>query len=105
MATQTTTIAETAELRPISRAQTVQSSPAPSSYATDSPPPDATAALSMPVSLRLQLTSTYICFLLAGLNDSSVGALIPFIRSHYDLGSDLVAIMYGISVLEQRKLY
>lgn len=57
-------------------------------------PAHAVDATSLPTSVKLKIISTYVCFLLAGLNDGSLGALIPYIRAHYSLGSDLVAQVY-----------
>ncbi|EJU01334.1 MFS general substrate transporter [Dacryopinax primogenitus] len=45
----------------------------------------------------LKLLSCCVCFLVAGLNDGSLGALLPYLIGTYNISPSLVGIMYGTS--------
>ncbi|KAL4742442.1 major facilitator superfamily domain-containing protein [Aspergillus similis] len=45
--------------------------------------------------LLLKLISSGFSFFVAGLNDGSLGALIPYIRQEYDIDTNMVSIVYG----------
>lgn len=45
--------------------------------------------------VRLKVFSAAFCFLNAGINDGSLGALIPYILRHYDISTAWMAIPYG----------
>ncbi|KAF2209949.1 hypothetical protein CERZMDRAFT_113662 [Cercospora zeae-maydis SCOH1-5] len=48
---------------------------------------------------NLKISSAAIAFFNAGINDGSLGALIPYILRHYDISTGWMAIPYGISFL------
>ncbi|KAL4976865.1 major facilitator superfamily domain-containing protein [Aspergillus desertorum] len=50
---------------------------------------------STPRLLLLKLISSGFSFFVAGLNDGSLGALIPYIRQGYDVDTNMVSIVYG----------
>ncbi|KAL4797811.1 major facilitator superfamily domain-containing protein [Aspergillus venezuelensis] len=54
-------------------------------------PPEAPA----PRLLLLKLISAGFSFFVAGVNDGSLGALIPHIREEYDINTNMVSIVYG----------
>lgn len=41
----------------------------------------------------LKLASAGLSFFCAGMNDGSLGALVPYILRHYDINTDLVSIV------------
>lgn len=43
--------------------------------------------------LLLKLISSGFSFFVAGLNDGSLGALVPYIRQEYDIGTNMVSIV------------
>lgn len=43
--------------------------------------------------LLLKLLSSGFSFFVAGMNDGSLGSLIPYIREQYDIGTNMVAIV------------
>ncbi|KAL4931842.1 putative MFS transporter [Aspergillus undulatus] len=45
--------------------------------------------------LLLKLISSGFSFFVAGINDGSLGALIPHIRQEYDIDTNMVSIVYG----------
>lgn len=45
--------------------------------------------------VRLKVFSAAFCFFNAGINDGSLGALIPYILRHYDISTAWMAIPYG----------
>ncbi|KAL2808255.1 major facilitator superfamily domain-containing protein [Aspergillus granulosus] len=49
----------------------------------------------IPRLLLLKLISSGFSFFVAGVNDGSLGALIPYIRQEYDINTDMVSILYG----------
>ncbi|KAL4807513.1 major facilitator superfamily domain-containing protein [Aspergillus unguis] len=49
----------------------------------------------VPRLLLLKLISSGLSFFVAGLNDGSLGALIPYIREQYDIDTNMVSIVYG----------
>lgn len=54
---------------------------------TEFPPDEATA---LPL---LKLLSAGFSFFVAGTNDGSIGALIPYILSSYHIGTSIIAIL------------
>ncbi|GAB1201186.1 hypothetical protein APSETT444_010574 [Aspergillus pseudonomiae] len=60
------------------------------SVQVDSPEPE----LQTP-RLLLKLISAGFAFYVAGVNDGSLGALIPYIREAYDIDTNMVSIVYG----------
>jgi fucose permease len=44
-----------------------------------------------------KLISSAFAFFVAGTNDGSLGALIPYILSNYSIGTGSIAILYGIT--------
>ncbi|KAA8648091.1 putative MFS transporter [Aspergillus tanneri] len=48
-----------------------------------------------PPRLLLKLISAGFAFFVAGINDGSLGALIPYIREAYQIDTNLVAVVYG----------
>lgn len=52
--------------------------------------------------ILLKLVSAGFSFFVAGVNDGSLGSVIPYIRSAYHIGTNLVAI---VCVLFDRKRY
>jgi Na+/melibiose symporter-like transporter len=48
-------------------------------------------------SVKLQLLSCCVCFIVAGLNDGSLGTLLPYLLSTYNLSTSFVGIMYATS--------
>lgn len=66
----------------------------------DSPPPQeevtvATHPLEVKGPVRLKLFSAAFCFLNAGINDGSLGALIPYILRQYAISTSWMAIPYA----------
>lgn len=57
-------------------------------------PPRPTALQVLP-----KLLSCFLCVFVAGLNDGSLGALIPYILTHYRITSTMVGLLYGTSFL------
>jgi hypothetical protein len=47
--------------------------------------------------VKLQLLSCCVCFLVAGLNDGSLGTLLPYLLSTYTISTSFVGIMYATS--------
>jgi len=45
--------------------------------------------------LRWKLISAGFSFFVAGTNDGSMGALLPYILRDYHIGTSLVAVLYG----------
>ncbi|KAL2859898.1 putative MFS transporter [Aspergillus lucknowensis] len=45
--------------------------------------------------LLLKLITSGFSFFVAGVNDGSLGALIPYIRQQYDIGTNMVSVVYG----------
>ncbi|KAK1147169.1 hypothetical protein N8T08_001908 [Aspergillus melleus] len=52
-----------------------------------------------PPRLLLKLVSAGFAFFVAGLNDGSLGALIPYIRKSYHIDTNLVSVVYGTTFL------
>ncbi|KAF9892699.1 hypothetical protein FE257_001101 [Aspergillus nanangensis] len=48
-----------------------------------------------PPRLLLKLISAGFAFFVAGVNDGSLGSLIPYIRDAYDIDTNMVAVVYG----------
>lgn len=46
-----------------------------------------------PPLLALKLISSGFAFFVAGLNDGSLGALIPYIRQQYDIDTNMVSVV------------
>ncbi|RPA82476.1 MFS transporter [Ascobolus immersus RN42] len=46
-----------------------------------------------------RLVSALLCFITAGINDATLGPLIPYLQKHYAIGPGLVAIVYIPSFL------
>ena len=46
---------------------------------------------------KLKLLSCCLCFLVAGLNDGSLGALVPYFLRQYSIGENFVGIVYATS--------
>lgn len=69
----------------------------------DGPPPndENTTSAIQPLEIsgvvRLKLCSAAFCFLNAGINDGSLGALIPYILRHYEISTACMAIPYGVA--------
>lgn len=42
---------------------------------------------------RLKLISATLSFFLTGLNDGSIGALLPYVLHEYDIDTDRVAVL------------
>lgn len=63
------------------------------------PPDGSTTQAIQPLVLsgvvRLKLSSAAFCFLNAGINDGSLGALIPYILRHYAISTAWMAVPYG----------
>ncbi|KAL4883493.1 major facilitator superfamily domain-containing protein [Aspergillus karnatakaensis] len=55
----------------------------------DAPEPPA------PRLLLLKMISAGFTFFVAGVNDGSLGALIPYIREEYDIDTNMISILYG----------
>ncbi|KAL4912233.1 major facilitator superfamily domain-containing protein [Aspergillus aurantiobrunneus] len=49
----------------------------------------------VPRLLLLKLISSGFSFFVAGINDGSLGAVIPYIRQAYDIDTNMVSIVYG----------
>lgn len=47
--------------------------------------------------VRLKLASAALCFFNAGINDGSLGALIPYILRNYGISTGWMAIPYGVA--------
>lgn len=47
--------------------------------------------------VRIKLASAALCFFNAGVNDGSLGALIPYILEAYSISTGWMAIPYGVS--------
>ncbi|KAI5788265.1 major facilitator superfamily domain-containing protein [Geopyxis carbonaria] len=92
----TLTQTQTREVAPVELAEIP---PAAGNYDvhSDGTPPDdpgPTADAPNKTVNALRLISANLCFLTAGINDGSLGALVPYIKSHYGIGTGLVAIIY-----------
>lgn len=48
-------------------------------------------------SVKLKLISCCSSFLIAGLNDGSIGPLVPYFIEHYGISTGLVGVIYGAS--------
>lgn len=59
------------------------------------PPPNDEAPSAK--NFKLQLLSCCVCFIVAGLNDGSLGTLLPYLLSAYDLTTSYVGIIYATS--------
>ncbi|KAF2159064.1 hypothetical protein M409DRAFT_30484 [Zasmidium cellare ATCC 36951] len=95
MATTTTTTTETVELHTYDATTYGHSR-----HEEECPPPDdnvTTAIQPLEVTgvVKLKVFSAAFCFLNAGINDGSLGALIPYILRHYDISTAWMAIPYG----------
>ncbi|KAK4500495.1 hypothetical protein PRZ48_008684 [Zasmidium cellare] len=89
------TTTETVELHTADAA-----TPGHSRHEEEGPPPAgnatvATQPLEVKGVIRLKVFSAAFCFLNAGINDGSLGALIPYILRHYDISTAWMAIPYG----------
>ncbi|KAJ3041597.1 hypothetical protein HK097_002234 [Rhizophlyctis rosea] len=62
---------------------------------------EATEPSNDPVStlIKLRLFSACLCFATAGVNDSSIGPLIPYIMPSYGVGTDIVALVFVPNLL------
>jgi len=65
-------------------------------------PPTATttsaiAPLELTAAVNLKLASATLCFFNAGVNDGSLGALIPYILRHYTLSTSSMALPYSLA--------
>lgn len=47
----------------------------------------------VPRLLLLKLLSAGFAFFVAGMNDGSLGSLIPYVRQQYDINTNMVAIV------------
>lgn len=56
----------------------------------DAEPPD---GLGLSRATMFKLTSTGLSFFFSGMNDGSLGALIPYLIRSYDISTDLVSIV------------
>ncbi|KAJ6181089.1 hypothetical protein N7519_011550 [Penicillium mononematosum] len=83
MSTQTQT--ETIVLQ--TRAST-EATPAENDTTQDSRPPD-------PKWMYAKILSAGLSFFVAGVNDGSLGSLIPYVIRTYDIGTNMVAVLYG----------
>jgi hypothetical protein len=48
--------------------------------------------------VKLKLLSCCLCFLVAGLNDGSIGALISYLIKQYDICTSFVGVVYAGSL-------
>lgn len=85
MSTQTQTHTETTE--------TIILNSHPANPTTTEEPP--TLEEPPPKWLYPKLLSAGLSFFVAGVNDGSLGSLIPYIIQNYNIGSDMVAVLYG----------
>ncbi|KAK4552985.1 hypothetical protein LTR86_009909 [Recurvomyces mirabilis] len=76
---------------------------APRDPTTDEHAGHATASAAIPLELeltlarKLKLISALLCFFNCGVNDGSLGALIPYILSTYSISTGWMAIPYGVT--------
>ncbi|KAJ5227960.1 hypothetical protein N7489_008668 [Penicillium chrysogenum] len=87
MSTQTQT--ETIVLQ--TRAST-EATPAENDTTQDSRPAD-------PKWMYAKILSAGLSFFVAGVNDGSLGSLIPYVIRTYDIGTNMVAVLYGTTFL------
>ncbi|KAK3677487.1 hypothetical protein LTR78_002337 [Recurvomyces mirabilis] len=70
---------------------------------TDVNPGHSTASAAIPLELtfarKLKLISALLCFFNCGVNDGSLGALIPYILRTYNISTGWMAIPYGVTFL------
>lgn len=86
---------------------TLDSLPAKKSYAPPPPPPPEEAAntttvlqpLALTLPIKLKLVSATLAFFNTGINDGSLGALIPYILRSYNISTGYMALPYGVQFL------
>lgn len=87
-----TTVTQTAPLEAIELSQAARQShvpiPDPLRDDDDGPPSGLDKAT------YLKLVSTGLAFFVAGINDGSIGALIPYILREYDISTAIVSSVY-----------
>lgn len=65
-----------------------------SSSGNNDPSPGAEEEQGMSNLVKFRLVSCCLCFATAGVNDSSLGPLIPYLMKHYGISTGFVAIVY-----------
>ncbi|KAM3414655.1 hypothetical protein BST61_g9814 [Cercospora zeina] len=82
---------ETHELRTVDE-ETIEAGASPAQNVTE-----AVSRIELTPRVQLKIFSAALAFFNAGINDGSLGALIPYILRQYDISTGWMAIPYGIS--------
>ncbi|PPJ60434.1 hypothetical protein CBER1_07340 [Cercospora berteroae] len=82
---------ETHELHPVNE-ETIEVGAPPPQNVTE-----AVSSIELTPKIQLKIFSAAIAFFNAGVNDGSLGALIPYILRHYHISTGWMAIPYGVS--------